>query len=70
MTMLGYGRSDAELYRRGAYFVASILQGQKVAELPIEQASRFELVINLNNVKALGLRPPAALLARADRILE
>jgi putative ABC transport system substrate-binding protein len=67
---LGYGRSDADLYRRGATFVASILKGQKVAEMPIEQASRFELVINLNSIKALGIRVSPALAARADRVIE
>lgn len=67
---LGYGRSDAELYRRGAQFVASILQGHKVSEMPIEQASRFELVINMKSIRTLGIRLPAALAARADRVIQ
>jgi len=64
---IGYGRSDADLYRRGAHFVQAILQGRKPGDLPIEQASRFELVLNMNSVRALGLKVPASIAARADR---
>lgn len=67
---LGYGRSDVELYRRGAHFVDSILKGRKVADIPIEQASRFDLVINMRSVRALGIKLPPSLAARADRVIE
>jgi putative ABC transport system substrate-binding protein len=67
--MLGFGRSDVELYRRGAYFVQRILKGAKPADLPIEQASRFELVINLNVADALGMKVPPPVLLRADRVI-
>jgi len=67
---IGYGGTDFELYRRGAYFVDRILQGAKPADLPIEQATRFELVINMKAAKALGLRIPSAMALRADRVIE
>lgn len=67
---IGYGGTDFELYRRGAYFVDRILQGAKPADLPIEQATRFELVLNAKGAKALGLRIPAAMALRADRVIE
>ena len=67
---IGYGRTDAELYRRGAYFVDRILKGAKPGDLPIEQATRFELVINMKSAKALGIRIPQSLVLRADRVIE
>jgi len=67
---IGFGRLEAELYRRGAHFVDRILKGARPAELPIEQATRFELVINGNAVKALGIRVPASVMLRADRVIE
>ena len=67
---IGYGGTDFELYRRGAYFIDRILQGAKPADLPIEQATRFELVLNAKAAKALGLRIPAAMALRADRVIE
>ncbi len=68
--ILGYGGTDDELYRRGAYFVDRILKGAKPGDLPIEQATRIELVINLRAAKALGIRIPRAILLRADRVIE
>ena len=68
--VIGYGRSDADLYRRGAYFVDRILKGTPPAELPIEQATRFELVVNLATARALGLRIPASIDLRAERRIE
>jgi putative tryptophan/tyrosine transport system substrate-binding protein len=67
---LGYGRTDSELYRRGAYFVDRILNGAKPADLPVEQATRFELVINLKVTRAIGIRVPQAVMLRADRVIE
>jgi putative ABC transport system substrate-binding protein len=66
---IGFGRTDAELYRRGAYFVDRILNGAKPADLPVEQATRFEMVINLPVASAIGLKIPQPVLLRADRVI-
>lgn len=68
--MLGYGRTDAELYRRGAHFVERILGGAKPGDLPVEQATRFEMVINLKVARAIGIRFPKSVMLRADRVIE
>jgi putative ABC transport system substrate-binding protein len=68
--VVGYGASDLALYRRGAYFVDRILRGTKPGDLPIEQATRFELAINARTAHALGLAIPETVLARADRVVE
>jgi putative ABC transport system substrate-binding protein len=66
---IGYGRTDADLYRRGAHFVDRILIGAKPADLPVEQATRFELVVNQRVGSAIGIRIPQPVLLRADRVI-
>jgi putative ABC transport system substrate-binding protein len=67
---VSYGPNNAERYRRAAYFVDRVLKGSKPAELPIEQPTKFELVINLKTAKKIGLTIPAKMLMWADRVIE
>ncbi len=67
---MSYGPKFAELYRRAASFVDKILRGAKPADLPVEQPTKFELVINLKTAKALGLTIQQSILGRADEIIQ
>jgi putative ABC transport system substrate-binding protein len=68
--LLVYGPDRVDLYRRAAGFVDKVLKGAKPADLPFEQATKFDLILNLKTATALKLTIPPSLVARADRLIE
>jgi putative ABC transport system substrate-binding protein len=67
---MSYSADILDLYRRSAVYIDKILKGASPADLPVEQASKYELVINLKTAKALGLNIPATMIGRADEVIE
>lgn len=67
---MAYGVNFPEMFRRAAYFVDRILKGAKPGDIPIEQPTRFELIVNMKTAKVLGIRIPNSILVRAGKVIE
>jgi putative ABC transport system substrate-binding protein len=68
--LMSYGPNLPDLYRRAAEFADKILRGAKPADIPVEQPTKFELIVNLKSAKTLGLTIPGTVLSRADEVIE
>jgi putative tryptophan/tyrosine transport system substrate-binding protein len=68
--LLTYSVNDLDLYRQAAVYADRILRGAKPAEMPVEQPSRYELIVNVKTAKAIGITIPASLRLRADEVIE
>ena len=68
--LMSYGSDNIAMLRQAAGYVAKVLRGDKPADLPVEQASKFEMVVNLKTAKAIGVELPTSILLRADEVIE